>query len=335
MIAAAQAATPPAPSAYSVISRGAAAGTYQAFPDACRLRNGEILCVFYAGNQHITLPCPAFPKGGRICLARSRDEGRTWTEPAILFDDEYDNRDPHVAQLMDGTVVCSFFSLKAAPGGGLAFAGGTQIVRSTDGARTWETTGQLIAPGFGCSAPVRQLPDGTCLLGLYYEVPDLAYGAVIGSTDGCKTWSAPIRIPSDPKVHLDAETDLVMTKDKVLYAVLRGPHAHFSTSTDGGITWSYARDIGFAGHCPHLTRLRSGVTILAQRIPNTSVYLSRDGCRTWDGPHEIDQVGGAYPATVELKDGTVLIVYYTEGADSAIRAKRFRVAPSGVEFVSL
>ena len=44
---------------------------------------------------------------------------------------------------------------------------------------------------------------------------------------------------------------------------------------------------------------------------------------------------GAYPATVELKDGTVLIVYYTEGKDSDIRARRFKVKPDGIEFLAV
>jgi len=36
---------------------------------------------------------------------------------------------------------------------------------------------------------------------------------------------------------------------------------------------------------------------------------------------------------VNLKDGTVLIVYYEEGADSSIRAKRFRATRSGIEWL--
>ena len=38
----------------------------------------------------------------------------------------------------------------------------------------------------------------------------------------------------------------------------------------------------------------------------------------------VDTVGGAYPSMVNLKDGSVLIVYYEEGPGSSIRAKRFR-----------
>ncbi len=63
----------------TVISRGSAdAGTYQAFPDMCRLKNGDIVAVFYAGYGHVSLPHPPdWPNGGRICLVRSTDEGKT------------------------------------------------------------------------------------------------------------------------------------------------------------------------------------------------------------------------------------------------------------------
>jgi hypothetical protein len=36
-----------------------------------------------------------------------------------------------------------------------------------------------------------------------------------------------------------------------------------------------------------------------------------------------------------LKDGTILIVYYTEGEGSVIRARRFKLKPDGIEFLSL
>src|SRR5437868_3379474 len=53
---------------FKVISQGEAAGTYQAFPDVCRLKNGDLLAVFYAGYTHISVPSAEFPKGGRICM---------------------------------------------------------------------------------------------------------------------------------------------------------------------------------------------------------------------------------------------------------------------------
>lgn len=60
-----------------LISKGGDAGDYQAFPDACRLKNGDIVAVFYAGDEHVTKQSERYPKAGRICLVRSKDEGKT------------------------------------------------------------------------------------------------------------------------------------------------------------------------------------------------------------------------------------------------------------------
>jgi hypothetical protein len=38
---------------------------------------------------------------------------------------------------------------------------------------------------------------------------------------------------------------------------------------------------------------------------------------------------------VNLNDGSVLVVYYEEGSASNIRAKRFRVTKTGVEFLAM
>jgi hypothetical protein len=66
-------------------------------------------------------------------------------------------------------------------------------------------------------------------------------------------------------------------------------------------------------HCPHLTRPSTGEILLTHRQPSTSMHISRDYAKSWQGPIEIDSVGGAYPSTVELKDRRVLVVYYEEG----------------------
>lgn len=318
-------------SSYKVISRGEASGPYQAFPDACRLKNGDILCVFYAGYGHVSLPNDEWPKGGRICMVRSGNEGRTWSEPRILYDDEDDNRDPHIAQLSDGTLICSFFSLRKKGDGREGV--GVQIVRSHDGGKTWQGKAETIVPGHGCSAPVREMPDGTCILGIYYESGGQAWGGVVRSTDGGKSWSKPIPIGKEADVYLDAETDLILLKDGTLYAALRSSkvNMHYATSSDFGLTWSPVKDIGFKGHSPHFTRLSTGEILLTHRIPATALHVSRDECKTWEGPYRIDSVGGAYPSTVELKDGTVLAIYYEEGKGSAIRALRFRLEEDGIE----
>jgi len=108
---------------------------------------------------------------------------------------------------------------------------------------------------------------------------------------------------------------------------------HFATSPDGGLSWSPVKDIGFQGHCPHFTRLGTGEILLTHRLPMTSLHVSCDEGKTWQGPYRIDETIGAYASTVELKDGSVLVVYYEEGEGSAVRARRFHLKPDGIEFL--
>lgn len=329
------AAETPAPS-HVVISRGEAAGPYQAFPDACRLADGSLACVFYAGYDHVSLPTDEWPRGGRICLVRSADEGQTWGEPRVLFDGPQDDRDPHIAALADGTLVCSFFQYRMVDG---KTEFDTCLVESRDGGQTWSTEPRVLARDrWAVSAPVRELADGTLLLGVYTADDATAYGAVLRSADGGKTWSDPVAIAPDSGVRLDAETDVLRLPDGTILAALRGDgsvHLHFARSADQGLTWSKVEDSGFLGHCPHLTRLSTGEILLVHRLPATALHISRDNAQSWQGPYEIDSVGGAYPSTVELRDGTVLVVYYEEGPSSAIRAARFRVTPDGIERLPL
>jgi hypothetical protein len=337
------------------ISRGEAAATYQAFPDACRLKNGDIVAVFYAGYGHVAIPATDdFPKGGRLCMVRSSDEGRTWTKPEIIYDDDDDNRDPHIAQLDDGTIVVTFFSWRYKPGAerlkssadysqkffrANCVISGAQMITSRDGGKTWDKKARDIFPDYAVSAPVRQLPDGTCILGLYGRDKTagskVEVGASARSTDRGATWETPVQMTAPPGVSLDAETDVIRLKDGRLYAALRDSklNMRYAISTDEGRSWGPAEDMGFPGHCPHLNRLSTGEILMATRVPQTELRISRDECKTWSGPYRIDDVIGAYPATVELKDKTVLIVYYTEGFGSHIRARRFKLTDGGIEFV--
>jgi hypothetical protein len=156
---------------------------------------------------------------------------------------------------------------------------------------------------------------------------------VVISRDACRSWSDPIPIGKGQGIDLDAETDVIQCTDGTLWAALRSSkqNMHFATSVDNGRTWSRAIDIGFKGHCPHINRLRSGVILLCHRLPRTEVSISYDECRTWNGPYQIADVIGAYPSSVELRDGSVLFVYYTEGAGSVIRAARFGIGKDGLK----
>ena len=91
-----------APAQHQIVCTGEAAGGYAAFPDVCRLPNGDLYCVFYSGYGHVSTPSDKWPKGGRIMAVLSSDNGKTWGKPVVVMDTDQDDRDPSVA--------CSFAS---------------------------------------------------------------------------------------------------------------------------------------------------------------------------------------------------------------------------------
>jgi hypothetical protein len=318
---------PVAPAQHQIVCSGEAAGGYAAFPDVCRLRNGDLFCVFYSGYGHVSTPNEKWPRGGRIMAVRSPDNGRTWGKPVVVMDTDRDDRDPSVACLKHGTLLLNWFTLHQDRVAVL-------LARSTDQGKTWGEPVRLRLDSpyaFACSSPVRQLPDGSLILGLYHEdeKKNLAFGATVKSDDGGRTWKDLALIGEKSGVFLDAETDVVPLKGGRLLAALRSSRVdmHQAVSDDSGKTWGPVRSFGFRGHCPYFLRHGSGVILLAHRLPATSLHWSADDGQTWHGPVRIDTVGGAYPSLVELPDGLVYCVYYEEGKGSGIRGVRLRVDP--------
>jgi sialidase-1 len=165
---------------------------------------------------------------------------------------------------------------------------------------------------------------------------------VMLSKDKGESWGPVIAIGEKANLPLAAETDVILLKDGTLYAALRAQqevHMHYATSKDMGKTWSNVQDIGFRGHSPSFTRLKTGEILLTTRAfrdaPSkkgyTGLRISRDEAKTWEGPYLVDETLGAYPSTVELKDGSVLVVYYEEGKGSGIRTYRFLLPEKPVD----
>lgn len=109
-------------------------------------------------------------------------------------------------------------------------------------------------------------------------------------------------------------------------------------SSDGGKTWSRPSlviDTPQDDRDPHVCQLANGdllvtkdnVLVCAHRHPGTAVSISTDDGATWRAPWQIDTAGGAYPGLAELDDGSIVCIYYEEGAGSSIREAVFRVEP--------
>jgi sialidase-1 len=117
------------------------------------------------------------------------------------------------------------------------------LARSKDQGKTWSQPVKLNLKSpylFACSSPVRELPDGSLILGLYHEDDrtNLAFGATIKSYDGGRTWKELALIGEKAGVYLDAETDVVPLKDGKLLAALRSSKVdmHYALSQDQGKT---------------------------------------------------------------------------------------------------
>jgi Neuraminidase (sialidase) len=182
---------------------------------------------------------------------------------------------------------------------------------------------------------------------LYAEALDgknTAYGAAGVSDDGGKTWGKPVDIDNAGN-RLDAETDVIELADGRLWAIQRssGSPACFSVSDNCGDTWMRSQPLNFVAHSPYLLRVKpDNLVVLGYRgyrmlkgssTGFTALCYSRDECKTWGDAVVVDDVVGAYPSMVQLRDGSVLIVYYDEGSPSSIRAKRFRASQSGIEWL--
>ncbi len=327
-----------------VLCADAGAGGYQAFPDVCRCANGDLLCVLYAGYDHVSLPTAALPKGARVCAVRSRDEGLTWGTAQVVADTPWDDRDPSITCLRDGTLICNWFTYYGHPENARPNAPAAYkelwLCFSRDDGHTW-TEPQRV-PGtagacWGTSSPIVELSDGALLWPIYreYASPLRVWSAVIRSTDGGKSWSDPCFVDADNPDN-DEPALLELPGGRILCLMRNngGDSMWWSESRDRGRTWSRSRKVGFPGHAPYLFRTADGTLLLGHRLPGTSLHWSFDEGATWAGALELDPCIGAYPSMVGLKDGTVLFVYYQEGPGSAIRGQKLRATRDGVQPVA-
>ena len=316
-------------------------GDYEAFPGVCKLQNGDLFIVFYAGNGHVTRPGPDAPKGGMVYGMRSSDSGKTWSEPSLVVDTPLDDRDPHVAQLRDGRMVCNFFTDRwYEEDGKKKREADVCLVWSTDNGRAWSTEPQVVTTpytdkhGIGrrvyVSSEIRQLKGDHVICPVYSgETPGHYINAIVHSFDGGRSWTKVSE--TDPGASLQfsygfCEATVARCTDDRLICIVR-PGMHCLYSSDEGLTWSKAVKLPHRGDAPSAVVTRDGYLVVAHRHPSTSVSISPDNGTTWTRPWVLDTVGGAYPGLVELDDGSIFCVYYEEGKASNIRMSIFRIAP--------
>lgn len=230
---------------------------------------------------------------------------------------------------------------------------GNMVCHSADDGVTWQELGISDAPGLtnACSRdPILEMSDGSLLMPVYTGSPQRSEIAwVIRSFDQGATWYEPTIIMCDPKGERSpqqginfSETSLVHLGNGELLALTRSDESfhtsndefvpvggvgelHSSRSYDSGLSWEFPRRTGIFGTPGALALLNNGLLLATYGYRKTPFgvrcCISRDKGRTWDIDQRVVIRDDAptwdcgYPFTVELKNGSLLTVYYL--ADSS------------------
>ena len=311
-----------------------------------RLRSGRWFLTFTSGLWHATKPwteeirkdpkCRAqfeawhkiglpdvrAPRGGRVHVMHSDDEGLTWSKPETLIDTPDDDRHPAILELDDGTLLCTFYASR------FPSIAQAKYMRSHDGAKTWtepmDVPGKPEGTAFG-NGPAIQLADGAVvwvLQGRFDPSHPHRHVAACRSTDRGKTFEVASIVKSDHD--MDGEPTVARLPDGRLVMAIRR-EGDMCWSNDGGRTWEQSNSTGWGIYDPHLLQMPNGVLALFHGSYNKGgirVLLSPDGGRTWHGPGEksgkpygysVDPSVYGYSHAMVLPDGTAYVVYLHTG----------------------
>ena len=256
-------------------------------PSPVTLPDGTIAVSFDLGQAVESLDY-------RTYLARSTDEGATWTSPVPVFTDSVPRRTSHSVRLgraADGTLIAMggrFY--RDDPEEGLANRrnlGYTEMdvicLTSVDQGRTWDgprtVATPLVGPAFETCHGVIELPDGRWLWptstwrGWNGEEPNGMKAVALVSRDRGRTWPEYLDVmDGHARGLIYWEQSLVVLPDGRLLAVCwaydepKGvTHGvHYAVSTDGR-TFSPPRDTGIAGETTKLLSLGDGRVFCAYR----------------------------------------------------------------------
>ena len=279
------------------------------------LRNGDILAVY---NEE---RFPYHHDSGQTLMSRSKDGGRTWSEPKVIlpWTETQGNWDCGICEMQDGTLIVNltitgFFKRGVRPEqpswsthpytkewGDWTWAYktqawlGTYVLKSSDGGETWsEPIPVNIRPmkHGGCRVGCWELPNGSLLLGLYGRIHgydeegegETTRSALMRSDDGGDNWEYYSTLAYDPANIIDYEEPaLVRLDDGRLVCFMR---THVNPSGDA---------------------------------KNMVMTISEDDGFSWTPP-KWTNIWGYPPELIRLQDGRYLMVYGYRRPPAGVRA---------------
>jgi len=290
-----------------------------AFPDACLLSTGDLLVVYRKGIHHVD---------SSGCLMMSRclqpTQQLEFSPPSLLLNSNLDDRDPSICELSNGVLLVIFFRLDI-EGRNQKLA----ITRSYDRGISWDPPQDIDVPGFSIglatSDAIVQLPSGDLLMAGYGKKDTGEEGSyILKSTDFGMSWPKviPLAVAEKP---IFEEPALCRLSTGRLVAFLRTDHkglgyVYETHSDDDGETWEVSRRLDVWGYPPDVVEMKNGRILLTygyRQFPTGIRYCVSPpdaDCSIWDEQilrcdgHDEGELG--YPASVELRDGSIVTVYY-------------------------
>jgi hypothetical protein len=319
------------------------------------------------GSEEMPSGCVA-PNGDVLLasegkLVRSKDKGRTWGQPQTLPDklehvNDYGNTMFRTAK---GRLIVQVYHDRPVTKKPLPEIA---IAESSDNGVTWsDPVPAKVAEGWPDNptklapyGPLLETADGTLLRFLLGRVEEpskftnvVTWGSihckayVIRSTDGGKSWSAPIELDQPgwsgtPRGSIPGSLDFteptgVAMGNKVT-VVIRPVYSQTMWqcwSDNAGATWDTAARATFPGYAQSMVRTKSGVILVAHRYPHYSVNISRDNGLNWDEGTIIDYAFWAMGCAIEVEPDVVLLTYMNAERNMPLLAQLVRVTKNGIE----
>jgi len=299
-----------------------APGKHHGFPRMVRAKDSSLLLFYRIGLTH------AWDASVNV-MRRSRDEGATWgleKEVGRGSDAEHGSINAVPLVTPSGRILLwlSDIYIKQSP-----YRRDPNYWRwSDDHGETWSPmirfdndpgrstyyVTDAIAVSDGLLAGAATFPPGG--VGNCYTV-------MWHSADGGRSWAVRSHL-TRPEENRGDEVGLMETAPGEVLCLLRvrkGKGLSQFRSSDNGRTWKEGENLGEMLGCtlqrPVLTRLGKTRILLTGRDSERRqvvAYLSEDNGRTWGVRTEIEsyQKDGAYTSCVVLRDGSVLMAYYSD-----------------------
>jgi len=204
-------------------------------PDAIRLQSDNFALVFRMNENPGSFE-------GKICISRSKNQGKSWTEPDTIIQTTMDCRMPRITQLKDGLILVHTTLYRYQKGE----PAGCFIVRSFDRGLTF-TVPQLIPlfgfDGMAASGPVIELSDGYLLLPVYaYKAGQGSSILVLVSQDRGENWDRFHVITEENSTKVNFRNPvIVQTTNKDILCMMEAGredgYLYYSVSKDTGESW--------------------------------------------------------------------------------------------------